>query len=239
MNCQQAQHQLHTTVDFVSTVPEGAVLAHLQQCQQCRTVAEEQRLRALLQDLPVPPPSPGFAERVLTDAWKRGNQDQRGPGIASSKTRWPLAAAASLMAAVVGLTLVLNQQPTPTGGDQVASSSAAPSGNDASTAVAQVDVLLISGTSYPHAKITLRLDENLSLQGRPGQRSLHWQARIAAGNNQLTLPLTLKGADSGEISVEVEANGVRKIATFTVSSGDAIASPKLAARLRQTIFNEV
>lgn len=241
MNCQQAQHQLRTTVDFISTVPEGALLAHLQQCQQCREVAEDQRLQALLQSLPVPPPSPGFAERVLTEAWQHSDQGRRDPGTAIIKARWPVAAAASLVAAVVGLTLVLNQQPMPIGGDRVVSNSVAPSEDAGSEAAfAQVDMLLISGTSYPRANITLRLDENISLQGRPGQRSLRWQAHIAAGNNQLSLPLTLEGADSGKVSVEVESNGVRKIATFTVSSGgDGVATNKLAARLRQTIFNEV
>lgn len=246
MNCQQAQHQLRTTVDFVAIAPAGALLAHLQQCRSCQALAEEQRLQALLQSLPVPPPSPGFADRALNQAWqqhaKAAKQQPREPGSATAISRWPMAAAASVLAVVGGFALLLNQLPEQNGDGQIASgTSAAPAEAVVADAAAlqHVDLLLMSGSSYPRANITLHLDENLSLQGYPGRRALQWQAHIAAGSNQLTLPVVLDEGDSGEFTVEIESDGVRKRATFTVSGKDAVATNRLAVHLRQPIANEV
>lgn len=244
MNCEQAQRQLCTAVDFVATVPEGALLAHLQQCPLCRALAEEQRLQSLLHSLPVPRPSPGFAERALEQAWQQhvAQGESRDPSSRRGAiARWPMAAAASVLAVAGGFALLLNQLPEQHNDVQVAANSAPAADvvNSGADSLRQVDLLLISGSDYPTANITLRLDENLSLQGHPGRRAVQWQTHIAAGNNQLTLPVALDSGESGGFTVEIESHGVVKTATFTVSNKNAMAINGLAVHIGQLIANEV
>lgn len=254
MNCQQAQQALRADVDFVKTAPQGKLLEHLGECDSCRAQAEQQRLQALLQTLPLAPPSEGFADRALAHAWQ---QSQSSHGAAKSTSRrWPLAAAASFLVAVVGAGLLFSQLPGPakeqptvadateaTRLEEAAGVQGTPEADAAlagAVAHSQVNVLLASGAHYPQATITLRLDDNLSLQGYPGRRVLQWQTAIAAGNNQLTLPFAInRNTTGGTVTLEIESDGVRKAATFTVAAEHVLAAQTIAAHLRPFSAEEV
>jgi hypothetical protein len=79
-----------------------------------------------------------------------------------------------------------------------------------------VDLLMVSGRALPDAVITVQLDEHVALAGYPGVNRLRWQAPISSGNNQLSLPVQLRGDHGGTVVVEVEADGARKRMTFAV-----------------------
>ena len=84
----------------------GLLNVHLQECAACREdYRQTSRMLASLKDIPVPPSSPGFADRVLSNATRSQ------PVTAGSRSfRLPAGIAASLFLLFLTATLVLEPQ---------------------------------------------------------------------------------------------------------------------------------
>jgi hypothetical protein len=215
MNCAEAQAQLETGTARPGA-PSAELLAHLQECAECRAGAEQLRLVRLLRTLPVPPPSAGFVDRALQQSW---------PQQSVVAPRRPLSGAA-LAAGVVLAVLIAGKLALPYFGA---------GGDDAAVQVVQmlpqemrpIEVLMVSQEALPNATITVHLDKNLSLAGYPGVDTLSWQAPLQAGNNKLTLPVQLQGAPKGAIVIEIESGTARKQLRVSVEAPE----PKTGTRL--------
>ena len=196
--------------------PES-VRQHIDSCEHCREYLESMRYNALLKRLPNVAPSEGFADRALQQAWLA--KESRSTEPRAPKT-WMLATAASLVLAI-GVLFTLPSQDTSTGiGSNVVVVEVAPQ------EIRQVDLLMVSGQALENAFITLQMDEHVSLAGYPDYSTVRWATSIVAGNNQLTLPVQLRGSDSGSIVVEVESGGARKqmlLNVSAVSAGEQVA----------------
>jgi len=178
-----------------------SVQQHIESCADCREFLEAMRYNVLLKGLPNVAPSEGFADWALQRAWAA--RESRTTESRASKP-WLLATAASLILAI-GVVFTLPSQDTSTGiGNNVEVVEVAPQ------EIRQVDLLMVSGQALENAFITLQMDEHVSLAGYPDYSTVRWATSIAAGNNQLTLPVQLRGSDSGSIVVEVESGGARK-----------------------------
>lgn len=202
MNCTQIE-TLVKEVGIERLKDQAPVSAqqHIESCAHCREYLESMRYNALLKRLPNVAPSEGFADRALQQAWVA-----RESRTTESKTpkAWMLATAASLIMAI-GVVFTLPSQDTSTGiGSNVEVVEVAP------REIRQVDLLMVSGQAIENAFITLQMDEHVSLAGYPDFSTVRWATSIAAGNNQLSLPVQLRGSDSGSIVVEVESGGARK-----------------------------
>src|SRR5687767_2006568 len=97
MQCTEARIKLDQVLQAATPTLASDLREHLAGCSSCRDYAEDGRLQRLLQALPVPPLSKGFAERALDKAWqaKVGREAPAGSGAA-----WRLGIAASLVLAV-------------------------------------------------------------------------------------------------------------------------------------------
>lgn len=194
-----------------------SVQQHIESCADCREFLESMRYNALLKKLPHVVPSEGFADRALQQAWLA-----RESHITESRApkAWMLATAASLILAI-GVVFTLPSQDTSTGiGPNIEVVEVAPQ------EIRQVDLLMVSAQALENAFITLQMDEHVSLAGYPDYSTVRWATSIAAGNNQLTLPVQLRGSDSGSIVVEVESGGARKQMLLNVDvlpSGEQVA----------------
>ena len=218
MNCTQIKTLVNEVgIERLKDQAPASVQQHIETCAVCREYLESMRYNALLKRLPNVVPSEGFADRALQRAWLA--RESHATESSTSKS-WLLATAASLILAI-GVVFTLPSQDTSTGiGSNVEVVEVAPQ------EIRQVDLLMVSGQALESAFITLQMDEHVSLAGYPDYSTVRWATSIAVGNNQLTLPVQLRGSDSGSIVVEVESGGARKqmlLNVDAVSSGEQVA----------------
>lgn len=226
MNCSEVKQRLENATSIsAETNADAALQSHLQVCESCRGYAEELNVSRLLADIPVPPMSSGFADRALAHAWN--NVEARPPQKNSTVKQY---AWASLAASFLLATVLVTQWMTP----------GAPQVQPSSTTVVQavpevthpVQIRLVSKEALANATITVTLDDAVALTGYPGKQTLSWQTAIAAGSNQLSLPVALKGNKSGTITVQVRSADASKEMRFTVEPKNSLAAllPEYANR---------
>lgn len=160
---------------------------------------ESEMLRHL-RELPVEPPSAGFAARVLGT--------RRAPWL---RPAFGFALAASLVAGV-GLTLWLGEGPapaeSPSPGTQVVVLAAGSTG--------PVRLAFRSPRDLSGVTISLQLPEGVELAGHPGRQALSWQADFQAGANVLELPLVVRTGASGVLTATLDHGGSHKAFTVQV-----------------------
>jgi len=190
------------------------LLAHLQGCPDCQAYREELALIRLVASQPAPPLSAGFADRALARAWKTAEQQQQ-----ASRTKpytWGAIAASLVLVAVFGTqTLQMGTTPSP-----------------AEASVVQVlpaqhqplEIRLVSKEALPDAHIHVHWDKDVALTGYPDTDTLSWQVPIAAGINQISLPVTLRGAHSGSMVIEVRSGDASKQLRITLEPAQLAAA---------------
>ncbi len=218
MQCKDTQQLLEQHNGQVKELPFTA-RAHLKDCETCADFAQELQFAQVLQGLPVQPASAGFADRALQQAWLQGQSSESRDG--SGVWRKVAVAACLVLATSVALQTQLPVRDSGSNGSPAQVVQLAP------RAVSEVNLLMVSAVHYPETTITLRMDANVRLAGYEARDELRWPVSLAAGNNQLTLPVQLQGNNSGSISVHVESDGASKEMQLTV---DAL-EPQRAALL--------
>ena len=210
MHCENFRQQLQRIgVKGLREMVPGVLHTHLESCADCREYTEDVKFRDLLNSVPVAGPGEGFAERALQRAWTARDGQRTAPSV---NTGWMLATAATLVLAVGAAFMVPGTGVTTGSGSPLQVVEVAPQ------SVRQVDLLMVSGQALADAWITVQMDENVSLEGYPDLDRIRWSTSIAQGNNQLSLPVQLRGDRSGSIVVEVEADGARKQMQLTVEA---------------------
>ena len=216
MQCENFRQQLQRIgVKGLREKAPGVLHTHLESCADCREYTEDMQFRQLLSALPVAGPGEGFAERALQRAWATRDGQRTAPTAA---TGWLLATAAILVLAV-GAVFMVPGTGVITGGESPQVVEVAPQ------AVRQVDLLMVSGQALANAWITVQMDENVSLAGYPDLNRIRWSTSLEPGNNQLSLPVQLRGDRSGSIVVEVESDGARKQMLLTVEAAAQMRQP--------------
>ena len=77
-----------------------------------------------------------------------------------------------------------------------------------------VKLMFDSRSEIKHAKLTVDLPDNVTLEGYPGRRELSWPTNLNKGKNVLALPIEAVRAGQGELRVELDYN--QKVKTFRV-----------------------
>lgn len=176
MNCTRARTLLEEQLDGALEPPGVAALAeHLRGCEDCARERESMSgLQAQLAALPVPPPSPGFADRVLAAAHAAQ------PPVQHTSRRLPAWLGGALAASLLLATgMWFGRQTLP----EVMAVSDEP-----------VRLVFRSEDALAGVTIELNLPEGVELEGYPGQRHLVWQSDIQAGPNLLELPVLVHGS---------------------------------------------
>ena len=202
MDCRQTTQYLDGLLDGTLSEPLRSVLrSHLGHCTACRrAMTQVQAFRTRLRDWPVPPPTPGFPDRVLHNAALRNRA-------------WPapraligLALAASLMAGIgVGLALA----PLHAGRNAAVQSVAMNVEQPRSVQLAFESVHELRGVT-----LRLNLPPDVEVVGYPGQRQLVWRTDLKPGRNRLMLPLIAHAGPGGNLVAQM-TQGARSKA-FTV-----------------------
>lgn len=218
MHCNEVRQRLKSAQANAEIVTDETLRAHLAGCGECRDYAEDLRLTRLLAAMPVPPASEGFADRALAQAWEtaHGQSSSRRPRP-TRQFAWAGLAASVLVAAVLVTQWLAPRDVTlpPTGNTVV---------HVAPDATRPVHVRLVSKEALPNATITVRLDGDVALTGYPGTQTLSWQAAIAAGTNEMSLPVALTGGSNGSIVIEVRSGNASKQMHLSVQPATAASA---------------
>ena len=177
MNCTRARTLLDEQIDgSLEHLAEAALTEHLRGCSACAEEREAMHtLQAQLAALPVPPPSAGFAERVLAAA-----HAAQPPAQSFPTRRVPAWMAGALAASLLlGTGIWMGRQSLP----EVMAVSDQP-----------VRLVFRSEDALAGVTIELNLPEGVELDGYPGQRHLVWQSDIQQGPNLLELPVVVHGS---------------------------------------------
>lgn len=217
MRCEHTREMIDRAYIEGADSLDKLVYEHLARCPECNHYGVEVQTRALLSDLTIPGPRPGFADEVIDIAWATRHGQSNGRRRATAKV---LALAASL---VLAISVVFQ---TPWRSSDPARPALAELAATTPHSVRQVDLLMESASALPDAVITVRLDDHVRLVGYPGDNSISWHAPIGAGNNQLTLPVQLQGDKRGVILLEIVSDDFRKEMALAVdkSGGRPIES---------------
>ena len=217
MHCSNVKQRLQQATTSAAINADSELMAHLKTCEPCRDYAQELRLTRLLANTPVPAMREGFADQALARAWELGQHQQATRPIRRYAV---VGMAASLLLGV----LLVSQWSTistpvvqPTTMAQV---------EVAPAITRDVQVRLVSKEALPDATITIQLEGDVALTGYPGQQTLKWQTAIVAGNNQMSLPVSLKGSNAhgGVITIEVRSGDASKALQFKVQPGTSLAA---------------
>lgn len=222
MHCSDVKQRLQQAMTSAAIKADNDLIAHLETCEPCRDYAQELRLTRLLANTPVPAMREGFADQALARAWELGQHQQASKPIRTyAKASYAvMGMAASLLLGVLLVSQWRNistpvVQPAPLAQVEVAPA-----------VTRNVQVRLVSKEALPDATITIQLEGDVALTGYPGQQTLKWQTAIVAGNNQMALPVSLKGnnAHGGVITIEVRSGDASKALQFNVQPGTSLAS---------------
>lgn len=214
MNCSEARKR----IDWSGAHPELG--AHLDQCPECRMYADEVVLR-LLREMPAPEPAPGFGDRVR----RRLSEEQAASSPGRTRADWGLAAAASLLTALLVLFFVdADESVDPRVATEEAARLELPVG-DART----VSVLLRSPRNLTDARIRVQVSPGLELQGYQDARELEWTTDLKAGANRLSLPVRLLEAAGGEVGIHFEHEQIERATRLRI---DAAGERKTDDRIR-------
>lgn len=194
MDCKQLQNQLDDYLDgTLAEAERQAIHAHLSACSTCQSViAEEKDLRDMLRNLPVPPPSAGFADRALRIAVERNSQHHHRAGFIKG---FGAAMAAGLALWVIVGILPVSKAPTTSGDHEI---------SIALYQTQNVKLAFHTVNEIKDARITIQLPENLALAGYEGRRELAWRTDLTKGDNILTLPIKAQAIAKGRILARIE-----------------------------------
>lgn len=180
MNCREFREQWSEWHEGDGAVPGDAMAAHRRDCAACaRYDRQMRRMIAELGQLPLPGEVPAAGRR------------RHAPG-----PRW-LALAATL---VVGVALGVMLAPRFNGGARLHAEPVSLDG----PGVHRVAVSFETPKQLRTVEFVVELPPGVELVGFPGQRSVRWQGRLAAGRSQLQLPLRVtSGAELGTLVTRV------------------------------------
>lgn len=176
MNCHDCLPLLDSLLDDRLSPPNRMVVRdHVHHCAACSGELDARRaLLTALRALPAPSQPIGLAARVLPRAPRR------------RPYRWPLAAAASLLVALLAWQQLSAPQPAPL------TTTAAFSPNEAPQ---PVRLVFRSPQALTAVTIELQLPPGTRLaHTASGQRTVRWQTDLRAGANLLELPLVFEHA---------------------------------------------
>ncbi len=157
---------------------------------------QDQEIRELLRDYPMPSASAAFYDQALVRATHEGTRRQR--------NRWLLTGFGSAIAAGVAIwmvgALLLTTPETPTLDPPV------PAVTMTLEEPRTINLVFASKEALDFATLTVMLPAGVELDGFPGQREVTWQASLDAGRNLLPLKLVATSPIGGEVLARLEHN---------------------------------
>ncbi len=196
MTDKHINEKLDDYMDGILHAAETAMLdEHVASCDVCRiAVRDEQKLRGLLEDYPVPAPDTAFFDQAIARATHVSSSQQRNRWL---MTGFGGAIAAGLLAWIVGG--ILLQTPDISG-----PSADIPGVTMVLEEPRTVNLVFSSDTELDDAVLTVSLPAGVEIEGFAGQRQITWMTSLQAGKNVLPLRLIATESFGGELLARIE-----------------------------------
>lgn len=252
MHCSNAQQRLNQALASAASnqepILDSALQAHLQTCESCRehyrNSVQELELNRLLANDQIPPMRSGFADQALARAWELGQHQPAAESVNRPYFAWA-GMAASLLLGVLLMSQWLINDPSDVSSATPVASQEAPLEAVTPATIAKVEmapattrniqVRLVSKEALPDATISIHVEGNVALTGYPENQPLRWHTAIAAGTNQMALPISLKAGTGasvgGTVVIEVHSGDASKAMRFKVEPEAAVAAADLPVYL--------
>ena len=220
MKCKTAKNLMQDAIDGnLKGADTGFITAHLQECAACREdYRQTSNMLDMLRGIPVPPPSAGFADRVLSNATRSR------PATAGSRFKYVTGGiAASLVAVFLTISLFTGTGPVQPGPDVMLI------GGQVKT----IRVAIESPRVVEAIKVTIDVSDNLEIEGYGKQQAISWTTRLEQGVNLIALPVNAIAAGDGEIVARVGLDGhekVYRIRTRFQAAGNVSKDYRILAR---------
>lgn len=199
MNCNQVEHLLHDYIEGdLSEALQKAVTKHRKSCSTCNDAYEKSvHINLLLKEMPVPPPSEGFVDRVLKKATQ--DADKPKPGIYTMVA----GAVAAGFAVWFVVASVLFSSPVTTQNNMYSVT--------VNSEVKTVKVAINSETAFDDVQMSVELSPNLEIAGYGNRTSINWGTRLKKGVNVINLPVVGLAIGEGQITTRIKMNGKEKV----------------------------
>jgi hypothetical protein len=179
--------------------------AHLENCASCRSrVREEQAMREMLRDMPVPAASTGFAARALRQAAVAHS-------VTNAATQKRVFASGFVAAMVVGFVLwFVTGMYGPRGEQGLAPQLQLAEVTIRLQETRRVRLAFNAPTDMERVRVSLELPEHVELEGYPGRKQIAWYTKLRKGENVLNLPLSGLKASKGRLIARLGSGTMTK-----------------------------
>ena len=203
MSCNRLGQRVDAYLDGDLPAGERAELdEHLRGCAACGSLlAREQRLQRALRAQPVPVPTAGHFEQMLTLAVQSGS---RRP-LARKRHAMVGAALAAGLAVLAGVSFLHQQAGTSPATEMVASVTMTL--HETRT----VRLVFSAPVDMNEARLTLILPTGVELDGREGRQQVRWKTRLRRGKNVLPLNLVVRAGSGGVLLARLDHGDRHKI----------------------------
>jgi hypothetical protein len=220
MNCEDAQRWA-TCSDDSRTAQQRLALEHMAGCPDCRAVQLAVAALSAERRRSIPEPPPGALHRAVNAAAAAAvlSQRARSPVSRHGLGFWTGMSLGGAVAAGLAVAVLAFAPPAWKFGEDgdtagVGEAKATPEISVALNETRDINISVEAPTALPDAEIRVVLTGAIELAGFEGQKELHWRTDLAAGPNQLRLPVVALGGLGGQLLVEVQ-HGARH-RTFVV-----------------------
>ncbi|MDH3531278.1 MAG: hypothetical protein OEO82_00030 [Gammaproteobacteria bacterium] len=155
---------------------------------------QDQEIRDLLKDYPMPEADAGFYDQALARATHEGSRRQRNRWLA---TGFGAALAAGLALWMIGATFLTSPELPDV-------DTAIPGITMALEEPRTVNLVFSSATRLDAAMLTVSLPAGVELAGFPGQSEISWETSLKEGKNVLPLTLIALTPAGGELLAHLE-----------------------------------
>lgn len=162
--------------------------------QKDEMTQQDQEIRDLLRDYPMPHADAGFYDQALARATHEGSRRQRNRWLA---TGFGAAMAAGLALWMIGATFLADP-------DMREVDTAIPGITMALEEPRTVNLVFSSATRLDTATLTVSLPAGVELAGFPGQSEISWETSLDEGKNVLPLTLIALTPVGGELLAHLE-----------------------------------
>ena len=198
MKCRTAKNLMQDAIDGkLKGADTGFITAHLQECAACREdYRQTSNMLEMLRGIPVPPPSAGFADRVLSSATRAQ------PDTAGSRIKYVTGGIAASLIAVFLLVSSLSE---------FGPARLDPAIMLTENQITTIRVAIESPRVVEAIQVTIDVSDNLEIDGYGQQQAISWITRLEQGVNLIALPVNAVAAGDGEIVARVGLDGQEKI----------------------------
>lgn len=205
MTCEQIQLFFDDYLDDTLTPLQAtAVKQHCDACENCSAqLAQLQRQKQILEQLPVPPASDGFERRVILLAIENARADERQYRI---KRNFYKVAAAAMISALVLWLGVFNDSSVIDNQEYLVI---------VDNEVRTIKLAIDSEQAMEAVDFRIELSDNLEIAGLGNKKQINWTTRLQQGVNVISLPVVGIAQGRGDITTRIRVNGKEKVMRIT------------------------